>query len=98
MSDQVLIQFRADRALRQDVAAIYEAIGMDLPTAFRMFMVRSKMARGLPFEATLPPITREEAKQAFHDLRQQAADIPEMSPDEINAEIAAARAERRKRA
>ncbi|MBR1885408.1 MAG: type II toxin-antitoxin system RelB/DinJ family antitoxin [Schwartzia sp.] len=98
MSDQVLIQFRADRALRQEVAAIYEAIGMDLPTAFRMFMVRSKMARGLPFEATLPPITREEAKQAFHDLRQQAADIPEMSPDEINAEIAAARAERRKRA
>ena len=97
MSDQVLIQFRADRSLRQEVAAIYEAIGMDLPTAFRMFMVRSKIARGLPFEATLPPVTREEAASAFHELRRQAADLPEMTLDEINAEIAAARAERRSR-
>lgn len=31
----------------------------------------------------------------FQDLRRQAANLPEMSLDEINAEIAAARAERR---
>ncbi len=97
MADQVLIQFRADRSLRQEVAEIYEAIGMDLPTAFRMFMVRSKIARGLPFEATLPPVSRAEAVNAFHELRKQAADIPEMTLDEINAEIAAVRVERRER-
>ena len=95
MSDQVLIQFRADRSLRQEVAQIYETMGMDLPTAFRMFMVRSKLVRGLPFEATLPPITRAEAVRAFYDLREQAADVPEMTLDEINEEIAAARAERK---
>ena len=98
MAEQVLIQFRADKALKQEVAEIYESLGMDLPTAFRMFMARSKMVKGLPFEAVLPEstITRAEAKKAFYDLREQAADIPEMSLDEINAEIAAARVERKR--
>lgn len=98
MAEQVLIQFRADKALKQEVAEIYESLGMDLPTAFRMFMARSRMVKGLPFEAVLPEstITRAEAKKAFYDLREQAADIPEMSLDEINAEIAAARVERKR--
>ena len=63
MAEQVLIQFRADKTLKQEVTAIYEALGMDLPTAFRMFMARSKMVNGLPFEATLPetPVSRVEA-------------------------------------
>ncbi len=97
MSEQVLIQFRADKALKQEVAEIYEKLGMDLPTAFRMFMAKSKMVRGLPFEAMLPEntITRVEAKNVFHEMRKQAADIPEMSLDEINAEILASRSERR---
>lgn len=38
MAEQVLIQFRADKLLKQEVAEIYEALGMDLPIAFRMFM------------------------------------------------------------
>jgi DNA-damage-inducible protein J len=98
MSEQVLVQFRADKTLKQEVTEIYEALGMDLPTAFRMFMARSKMVKGLPFEATLPKteITRADAKKAFYDLREQANDIPEMSLDEINAEIAAVRAERKR--
>ena len=52
----------------------------------------------LPFEVTLPEqtITRAEAKNASHELRKQAADIPEMSLDEINAEISAVRMERKK--
>ena len=62
MAEQVLIQFRADKALKQEVAEIYERLGMDLPTAFRMFMVKSKIEKGLPFQATLPEntITRAE--------------------------------------
>ena len=96
MAEQVLIQFRADKALKQEVTEIYERLGMDLPTAFRMFMTRSKMVKGLPFEATLPEqaVTRAEAKEAFYTMRKQAAALPELSLDEINAEISAARAER----
>ena len=32
-------------------------LGLDLPTAFRMFLVRSKLERGLPFKAVLPEET-----------------------------------------
>lgn len=98
MAEQVLIQFRADKALKQEVTEIYESLGMDLPKAFRMSMTRSKMVKGLPFEAALPEqtITRTEAKNAFYELRRQAVDVSQMSLDEINAEILAVRAERKR--
>jgi len=38
MAEQVLIQFRADKALKHEVTEIYESLGMDLPTALRLFM------------------------------------------------------------
>lgn len=97
MAEQVLIQFRADKALKQEVSEIYESLGMDLPTAFRMFMIRSKIEKGLPFDAKLPEnvITRSEALSTFNELRRQAANLPEMSLNEINSEIDAVREERR---
>lgn len=98
MTEQVLIQFRADKVLKQEVSDIYEQLGMDLPTAFRMFMKRSLQVKGLPFEATLPKqvVTRADALSAFYQARQQMEDEPEMSLDEINKEIKAARAERKR--
>lgn len=97
MAEQVLVQARVDKALKQEVTEIYEALGMDLPTAIRMFLVRSKMVRGIPFETRLPQkiITRAEAMNALDDLFEQASDVREMSLDEINAEIASARATRK---
>lgn len=97
MAEQTLVQFRVDKDLKQEVAEIYEELGMDLPTAFRMFMKKSKMVRGIPFETTLPQdvVTRAEALSAFDELRKQAAGVPEMSLEEINAEISEARAARK---
>ena len=97
MAEQVLNQFRSDKALRDDCVAIYEALGMDLNTAFRMFMERSRMVRGLPFPAVLPEtrMTRAEAQRAIDEIRAEAADLPEMTLDEINEEIAAVRKERK---
>ena len=97
MAEQVLNQFRSDKTLREDCIAIYEAMGMDLNTAFRMFMERTRMVRGLPFPAVLPEtkMTKADAKRAIDELREEAADLPEMTLDEINAEIQAARAERK---
>ena len=99
MAEQVLIQFRADKALKQEVSEIYESLGMDLPTAFRMFMIRSKIEKGLRFDAKLPEnaITRSEVLSTFNELRRQASNLPEMSLNEINSEIDAVRAERRAR-
>ncbi|MCD8369245.1 MAG: type II toxin-antitoxin system RelB/DinJ family antitoxin [Clostridiales bacterium] len=93
MAEQSLVQVRVDKSLKEEVSDIYEALGMDLPTAIRMFLTRSKMVRGIPFETTLPEgmVTRTEALEAFEELRRQAADVPEMSVEEINQEIAEVR-------
>lgn len=97
MAEQALVQARVDKDLKQEVAEIYEALGMDLPTAIRMFFVRSKMVRGIPFETSLPRevVTRTEALNALNALFDQAADVPEMSLEEINAEISDVRNVRR---
>ena len=97
MAEQTLIQFRADKILKQEVTEIYEALGLDLPTALRMFLVRSKAVQGMPFPVTMDRevVTHSEAVNTFAKLRSEAADVDEMTLDEINAEIAAVRAERR---
>ena len=86
-----------DKELRDEVADIYEALGLDIPTAIRMFFTRTKMVRGIPFDTTLPEkmITRTEAAGIFNDLRMEASDVPEMSLKEINDEIAEVRMERK---
>ena len=99
MSEQVLIQFRVDRDLKQDVAEICDALGTDMPTVFRMCMKQMRIVRGIPFPTRLPDtaVTRREALDAFEEMRRQASDVPEMTPDEIDEEIRAARAERKTR-
>lgn len=98
MSEQVLNQFRCDKTLREDCVRIYESMGMDINTAFRMFMERTRMVNGLPFPAVLPQngkMTRREARELLDDLRREAADLPDMTIEEINAEIASVRQERK---
>ena len=99
MADTTLIQFRVDKDLKQEVSDICEALGTDLPTVFRMCMKQMKMSRGIPFPTRLTGdiVTRSEALDAFEQLRMEAANAPEMSLDEINEEIGAARAERKAR-
>lgn len=99
MAEQVLIQFRVDKNLKQDVADICDALGTDIPTVFRMCMKQIIISRGIPFATSLPEnvVTRAEALDAFEEMRKQAADVPEMSLEEINEEIRSARAERKSR-
>jgi DNA-damage-inducible protein J len=54
--------------------------------------------KGIPFATKLPEsvVTRGEALEAFEEIRRQAADVPEMSLDEINEEIRSARSNRKK--
>ena len=98
MSQQVLVQFRTDKDLKKEVAEIYEELGMDLPTAFRMFLKKSKQVRGLPFEAVLPAKAqdREDFRNVFNALRDEAADLPDMTLSEINKEISASRSARKR--
>ena len=89
MAEQALVQARVDKELKQEVTEIYEALGMDIPTAIRMFFVRSKMVRGIPFDTTLPKgvVTRTEALSALDDMFKQAEAVPEMTLEEIGAKF-----------
>lgn len=92
MSEQALVQARMDKELRDEVAEIYEQLGLDIPTAIRMFFTRTKMVRGIPFDTTLPEkvITKAEAAEKFKKIHEAAANVPEISLDEINKVFARA--------
>lgn len=60
-----MVQFRADKSLKQEGTEIYEVI------------------------------TRNDGINGFYEIRRQLADVPEMSLDEINAEIVKVREERK---
>ena len=47
-----LVQFRCDSELKEKTTALYESLGLDLPSAFRLFMKRSLQVQGLPFEVS----------------------------------------------
>ena len=49
-----LVQVRIDDELKNQATAIYDALGIDLSTAVRMFLKRSVMVNGVPFSMTLP--------------------------------------------
>ena len=49
----VLLQVRIDSELKSQAAELYEKLGLDLPTAVRMFLTRSIAEQGLPFDMRL---------------------------------------------
>ena len=90
-----LLQFRIDNELKNQASAVYDALGIDLSTAVRMFLKRSVMVNGVPFDMTLPKndYKAERAVRALHELSSTAVKngTSEMTLEEINAEIDAVR-------
>ena len=94
MNNTALVQVKVDAETKTDVTRIYESLGLDLPTAVRIFFKKSIAVGGLPFE--LRNDTSSERWNIYKEARNSIKNnnIPEMSLDEINAEISAARAAR----
>lgn len=93
---QILVQVRVDRDLKEQTASIYDAIGMDLPTAIRMFFKKSVMVGGLPFDGRLTP-RRNVAQSAFESMRAKVELSQDADPsmDEINDYISSVRQARK---
>lgn len=96
-----LMQFRVDEELKAQASAVCENLGIDLPTAIRMFMKRAVIVNGIPFSMTLPKsdYRNERAVRAMYEASEKAKrnGTANMTLEEINEEIAAARAEMDKR-
>ena len=94
MANANLVQVKVDTETKERVSKIYENLGLDLPTAIRIFFKKSIAVGGLPFEL------RNENSKSRWDIYQSARNyikdnnIPEMNIDEINAEIDAVRKHR----
>ena len=90
-----LVQVRIDDELKNQATAVYDALGIDLSTAVRMFLKRSVMVNGVPFNMTLPKndYKAERAARALQELSNAAVEngTSEMSLEEINAESEAVR-------
>lgn len=88
------VQFRIEETAKIKATNICERLGIDLPTAMRMFVSRLIQENGIPFSMKL-----EDAKEvnsaisAMKEASKIAAEngISEMTLEEINAEIAEAR-------
>lgn len=95
-----VLQVRVEEGLRARAADIYEELGIDLQTAVRVFLKRSVKEKGFPFDMKLTEskeTTGEAMLRAMKSMGEAAekAGVSDMSLDQINAEIAAARAQRR---
>ena len=94
-----ILQVRVDERLHAQAASIYEDLGMDIQTAVRIFLKKTVRENGIPFELTLNDRRDSKIESGIRAIAhmQDAAEkagLSGMSLDEINAEIAAVRAER----
>lgn len=95
-----LIQFRADETERSQAIQILDELGMDLPSYLRMSMSRLVTERGIPFPMSLEErdVSKGILALKWASLITQGHGIEDMSLEEINQEIAAARVEESSRA
>lgn len=88
-----LIQFRAEETVRIKAIDICEKLGFDLQTYLRMCMSRLVQENGVPFSMKLTDLQMNRGLNAMRAASRIAEEegIADMSLEEINAEIAAAR-------
>jgi len=110
---QVAFSIRMDEDLKRDFSEFCDDIGMSMSTAFVIFAKETLREQQIPFgvgrrqSSTRRVISREseseriarEGREAWEAIRAdiKARGVPDMTMEEIDAEIAAARRERRER-
>lgn len=85
-----IVQIRMDSELRKAAAETFESLGLDLPTAIRIFLKKSVSVQGLPFEVRTE-IPNEETRRAIENaergigLSREFSSVAELMED-LNAE------------
>lgn len=82
-----VMQIRIDDELRAHATAVFDQLGIDIPTAVRMFLKRAVIENGMPFQMTLPR-NGHKTEPGNSSLMQpgdkaEKYDASEMSPGEI---------------
>jgi DNA-damage-inducible protein J len=106
MADTTNLSIRIDRNLKNEADSVFNALGMNLTTAITVFVRQAVRQRKIPFEISMDTVgsarkaTMAEAMAASERIWQASIQngTDKMTMDEIDAEIAATRKERRARA
>ena len=88
------LQIRVEDSLKEQAMALFERLGLDLPTAVRIFLKKSDAENGVPFEIKESPRVSARGLEALYALNAEAVKNGKsgMTEEEIEAEIAAAHA------
>ena len=93
-----VLQVRVDDELKNQALAIYNAIGMDLSTAIRMFLKKSVMVGGIPFDTKIDDSTLKAILAVDHmRTTSESNGNSNMTLDDINGIIKTTRLERNKK-
>jgi len=101
------INMRMDKALKEQAEALLSELGMNMTTAFNIFLRQAVRQGKIPFEISLnqPAVgttdmdARRELREAFRAIQEDSVrnGTDKMTMAEIDAEIAAYRCEKRKK-
>ena len=90
------LQIRIDDNLKEQAIALFERLGLDLPTAVRIFLKKAVSENGVPFDLKDTPRISTMGLEALIELNNNAVanGTAGMTEEEIEKEIATAHAER----
>ena len=105
MAETTNLSIRIDRELKDEADQVFNSLGMNLTTAITVFVRQAVRQKKIPFEITLFPenegkgVSMRDAMAASERIWQNSVQngTDRMTPEEIDAEIAAARAEKKTR-
>ena len=105
MSETTNLSIRIDRDLKEEADQIFSALGMNLTTAITVFVRQAVRQKKIPFEISLYPENENkvslmrDAIAASERIWQNSVrnGTDKLTMEEINAEIAATRNERKAR-
>ena len=95
-----VLQIRIEEDLKKQVSDLFESLGMDIPTAVRIFFKRALVENGIPFEVKGTPTYKgNDLLYYLNEAQKQAHEngVDNLTEEEIETEIKAARAERKKK-
>jgi addiction module RelB/DinJ family antitoxin len=104
MAETTNVNITLDSGLKDEADRIFNEMGMSLTTAIKVFLRKTVRQKKMPFEIFPPdndfiPVDMRSAMATLEQVWQNSVrnGTDKMTLDEINAEIAAARAELRAR-
>ena len=83
MPSNTVVRARIDGQIKEEAAAVLDAMGLTVSDAFRMLLTRIAKERALPFEPLVP---NEETIQAMQEARARKVRTAK-SPEDLIAQL-----------